>query len=193
MLTDLSGQIERITFTNEENGFTIAKVRVKGKRDLITVIGNLMAPMPGEILDMQGEWAVHPKFGEQFKVSQFKTRVPATVHGIKKYLGSGLIKGLGPVMAGRIVDRFGDKTLSGRPLGHFVPRQGVTASDECPYSKEELQRMRAEQTGRPLSEIWKSLGAGTASKSARSTARRRLATVRSSAWEWARCLDRKAS
>ena len=111
MLTDLSGQIERITFTNEENGFTIAKVKVKGKRDLVTVIGNLMAPMPGEILDMQGEWAVHPKFGEQFKVSQFKTRVPATVHGIKKYLGSGLIKGLGPVMAGRIVDRFGEKTL----------------------------------------------------------------------------------
>jgi len=111
MLTDLSGQIERITFTNEANGFTIAKVKVPGKRDLVTVVGSLMAPMPGEIIDMQGEWAHHPKFGEQFKVVQFKTQVPATVYGIKKYLGSGLIKGLGPVMAGRIVDRFGENTL----------------------------------------------------------------------------------
>ena len=111
MVTDLTGQIERITFTNEENGFTIAKVRVRGKNDLITVVGNLMAPMPGEIIDMQGEWTRHPKFGEQFKVSQFKTKVPATTYGIQKYLGSGLIKGLGPVMAGRIVDRFGENTL----------------------------------------------------------------------------------
>jgi exodeoxyribonuclease V alpha subunit len=111
MLTDLSGQIERITYTNEENGFTIAKVKVQGQRDVVTVVGNLMAPMPGEILDMQGEWVHHPKFGEQFKVAQFKTKVPATVYGIRKYLGSGLIKGLGPVMAGRIVDKFGKKTL----------------------------------------------------------------------------------
>ncbi|GAF88738.1 unnamed protein product, partial [marine sediment metagenome] len=111
MLTDLSGQIERITFTNEENGFTIAKVKVQGKRDLVTVVGSLMSPMPGEILEMRGEWAHHPKFGEQFKVVQFKTTVPATVYGIQKYLGSGLIKGLGPVMAGRIVEKFGEKTL----------------------------------------------------------------------------------
>ena len=111
MLTDLSGQIERITFTNEENGFTIAKVKVQGHKDLVTVVGNLMAPMPGEILDMRGEWAHHPKFGNQFKVAQSKTKIPATVYGIRKYLGSGLIKGLGPVMAGRIVDKFGKKTL----------------------------------------------------------------------------------
>jgi exodeoxyribonuclease V alpha subunit len=111
MVTYLSGQIERITYTNEESGFTIAKVRVRGQRDLITVVGNLMAPTPGEVLDMQGEWDTHPKFGEQFKVVQFKTKVPATVYGIRKYLGSGLIKGLGPVMAGRIVEKFGAKTL----------------------------------------------------------------------------------
>lgn len=111
MLTDLSGQIERITYTSEENGFTIAKVKVGGRQDLITVIGNLMAPTPGEVLEMRGEWTTHPKFGKQFKVAHFKTKVPATVFGIKKYLGSGLIRGLGPVMAGRIVDRFGKKTL----------------------------------------------------------------------------------
>jgi exodeoxyribonuclease V alpha subunit len=111
MLTDLSGQIEHITYTNEENGFTIAKVKARGHRDLVTVVGNLLAPTPGEVLDMRGEWTTHKKFGEQFRVVQFKTKVPATVYGIKKYLGSGLIKGLGPVMAGRIVDRFEKKTL----------------------------------------------------------------------------------
>jgi exodeoxyribonuclease V alpha subunit len=112
MLTELTGQIERIAYTNEENGFTIAKVKVRGHRELVTVVGNLLAPTPGEVLEMQGEWTTHKKFGEQFRVVQFKTKVPATVYGIKKYLGSGLIKGLGPVMAGRIVDRFGKETLA---------------------------------------------------------------------------------
>lgn len=108
---ELSGQIERITFTNEESGFTIAKVKVHGRRDLVTVVGNIVAPTPGKILKMQGEWVNHPKFGEQFKVAEYKTVIPATVHGIQKYLGSGLIKGVGPVMADRIVKRFGEKTF----------------------------------------------------------------------------------
>ena len=108
---ELSGQIERITFTNEENGFTIAKIKVHGRRDLVTVVGNIVAPTPGKIIKMQGEWVNHPKFGEQFKVTEYKTVIPATVYGIRKYLGSGLIKGVGPVMADRIVKRFGKKTL----------------------------------------------------------------------------------
>ena len=111
MSKELSGQIERITFTNEENGFTIARVKVDGNHEPVTVVGTLMAPMPGEILDMRGEWSNHPRFGRQFKVIEYRTRVPATVYGIRKYLGSGMIKGLGPVMAGRIVDKFGKKTL----------------------------------------------------------------------------------
>ncbi len=111
MQTQLSGQIERITYTNEENGYTIAKVKVAGHRDLVTVVGNLMSPTVGEILELHGTWTTHPKFGEQFRVEHYKTKMPATVFGIKKYLGSGLIKGIGPVMAGRIVKRFGKKTL----------------------------------------------------------------------------------
>jgi len=111
MATELSGQIERITYTNEENGYTIARVKVYGQRDLITVVGYLMSPVPGEVLNLKGEWINHPKFGEQFKVVEYKTTIPATVFGIKKYLGSGLIKGLGPVIAGRIVKKFGEKTL----------------------------------------------------------------------------------
>jgi exodeoxyribonuclease V alpha subunit len=111
MPTELTGQIEKITFANDETGFTIARVKVDGRHEPVTVVGTLMAPMPGEILDMRGEWANHPRFGRQFKVREYKTRVPATVYGIRKYLGSGMIKGLGPVMAGRIVDKFGKKTL----------------------------------------------------------------------------------
>jgi exodeoxyribonuclease V alpha subunit len=111
MLADLQGQIERVTYTNDENGFTIAKVKVYGRRDLVTVVGNLLAPTPGEILKMQGEWASHPKYGEQFRIVHYKSLVPASVYGIEKYLGSGLIKGIGPIMAKRIVKTFGTETL----------------------------------------------------------------------------------
>lgn len=112
MLTDLQGQIERITYTNEENGYTIAKLKVYGQEDLVTVVGNMMTPTPGEILKMSGEWINHPKYGQQFKIVHYKTTVPASVYGIQKYLGSGLIKGIGPIMAGRIVKKFGKETLN---------------------------------------------------------------------------------
>lgn len=110
-LARLSGQIERVTYTNGENGYTIAKVKVYGRRDLVTVVGNIVDATPGAILKMAGEWSTHPRYGEQFKVVFYETAVPATVHGIEKYLGSGLIKGIGPVMAKRIVKLFGEKTL----------------------------------------------------------------------------------
>ena len=111
MLTELNGQIERITFASEESGFTVARVKVKGHRDLVTVVGNLMSPMPGEIIRMKGKWSSHAKYGEQFSVQQYHTAVPASVVGIRKYLGSGLIKGVGPVTAGRIVNKFGADSL----------------------------------------------------------------------------------
>ena len=111
MLTHLKGQIERITYTNEENGYSVVKLKVYGRADLVNAVGSMMAPTPGEILDLKGEWSNHPKFGEQFKITHYKTEVPATVYGIQKYLGSGLIKGIGPVMAKRIVKKFGEATL----------------------------------------------------------------------------------
>jgi len=110
-LTDLQGQIERITFTSEETVYTVARVKVHGRRELLTVIGNIINPTPGEIIRMKGEWGNHPKYGEQFKIVLCQTTTPATVHGMEKYLGSGLIKGIGPVMAKRIVKMFGEKTL----------------------------------------------------------------------------------
>ena len=111
MSVALEGQIERITFLNEENGYTVAKVRVRGQRELVTVVGNLMDPRPGEILRMKGEWGHHAKFGPQFKILEYQSQTPASVQGIRKYLGSGLIKGIGPVMAKRIVALFGPTTL----------------------------------------------------------------------------------
>lgn len=110
-LTDLQGQIERITFTSEDTGYTVAKVKVYGVREPVTVIGNIVNPTPGEIIKMRGEWGNHPKFGEQFKIVFCQTTTPASVHGIEKYLGSGLVKGIGPVMAKRIVKMFKETTL----------------------------------------------------------------------------------
>ena len=107
----LRGQIERITYTNDENGYTVAKVKVSGRKDLVTVVGTLLIPTPGEVIEMKGNWTNHPRYGEQFKVEYYKSLVPASVYGIEKYLGSGLIKGIGPIMARRIVEKFGRKTL----------------------------------------------------------------------------------
>jgi exodeoxyribonuclease V alpha subunit len=111
MYIQLKGQIERITYTNEESGYTVAKVKVGGRGDLVTVVGNLIAPIPGEMIAMSGEWIKHPRYGEQFKVAHYQSLVPASVYGIERYLGSGLIRGIGPIMARRIVGKFGEKTL----------------------------------------------------------------------------------
>ena len=110
-MVEMTGQIERITYTSEETGYTIAQLKVQGQWDLVTIVGNIPSPSPGEILDLKGEWVHHPKYGDQLKIHSYQTTVPATVYGIRKYLGSGLIKGLGPKMANRIVNKFGEKTL----------------------------------------------------------------------------------
>jgi exodeoxyribonuclease V alpha subunit len=110
MLT-LYGLLEKITYYNQENDFLVAKLQEKGKRGLTTIVGRLAGMNPGESLKLTGEWVYNKKFGEQFKVDSYEVTAPSTVHGIKKYLGSGLIKGIGPLMAERIVDQFGLDTL----------------------------------------------------------------------------------
>ena len=112
MLIEIKGQIERITYHNEENAYTIAKMKIGGRHDLVTAVGNLLSVSAGEVLKLKGEWHNHPKFGEQFKIISYESVVPATVKGIEKYLGSGLIKGIGPVMANRLVTKFGMETLN---------------------------------------------------------------------------------
>ena len=111
MPIELQGQLERITYHNEENHYTIAKLKVKGQRDLVTIVGCIVSMTPGEVLRLKGDWDSHPKYGEQFKVVSYETVTPATVKGIERYLGSGLIKGIGPVMAKRLVNKFGLETL----------------------------------------------------------------------------------
>ncbi len=111
MLIELKGQIERITYHNEENHYTIARMRVQGRKDPVTIVGNIVSVSPGEELRLMGAWDMHPKYGEQFKVTSYESIVPATVKGIERYLGSGLIKGIGPVMAKRLVEKFGPATL----------------------------------------------------------------------------------
>jgi len=107
----LEGVLERVVFFNEENSFTVARLQVAKRRDLVAIVGVLPSPMPGETLRLKGEWIVDNKFGEQFRVQSCLSVLPATLTGIEKYLGSGLVKGIGPIMAKRIVTRFGLDTL----------------------------------------------------------------------------------
>jgi len=110
-LATLEAVLERITYANEENGYTVARVAVRGSADLTTVVGNLLGAQPGESLRMRGVWKSHPQFGRQFEVRDYTTVLPATIQGIRRYLGSGLIKGIGPKMAERIVGHFDLDTL----------------------------------------------------------------------------------
>jgi exodeoxyribonuclease V alpha subunit len=111
-MTDrLQGSVERVTYYNDENGYSVIRLDVEGRSDLVTVVGNLPEVQPGESLRLEGRWAVHPQYGRQFKAEWCEQVLPATVEGIRAYLGSGMIKGVGPVTAKRIVQRFGVDTL----------------------------------------------------------------------------------
>lgn len=108
----LEGVLERITYANEENGYTVARVDTgRGAGDLLTVVGSLLGAQVGESLRMEGRWSSHSQYGKQFTVENYTTVLPATIQGIRRYLGSGLIKGIGPVMADRITTHFGVDTL----------------------------------------------------------------------------------
>jgi exodeoxyribonuclease V alpha subunit len=114
----LTGSVERITFYNPENGYSVLRLRPDGRKTpgqdragLVTVTGNLPELTPGEYLKLSGRWNTHPKHGLQFQVEYCEQTLPATVAGIRRYLGSGLVKGIGPRLADRIVSHFGNGTL----------------------------------------------------------------------------------
>lgn len=107
----LSGIVERITFVNEENGFSVIKIKVKGQAELVTVVGNMAAINIGAGIELQGEWSYDSKYGRQFKAYSYAEKIPATIAGMERYLGSGLIKGIGPVNAKRIVKKFKEETI----------------------------------------------------------------------------------
>ncbi|GAA3722042.1 SF1B family DNA helicase RecD2 [Streptomyces tremellae] len=110
-LAVLEGVLERITFASEETGYTVARVDTGRGGDLLTVVGALLGAQPGESLRMEGRWGSHPQYGRQFTVDNYRVTLPATIQGIRRYLGSGLVKGIGPVFADRIVSHFGLDTL----------------------------------------------------------------------------------
>lgn len=111
-LIELQGRLERIVFENKENGFVIAKVRVADSKDLITVTGVIAPVNPGETLNMIGKWHCHEKFGDQLKITCCTAITPESEVGIESYLSSGLIQGIGPILAKRIVKEFGNQTLA---------------------------------------------------------------------------------
>jgi exodeoxyribonuclease V alpha subunit len=109
--TTIEGILERILYANDETAWSVVHVRVEGERDPVSATGNLLGVRVGERIRLSGTWEHNKKFGRQFKVDSYLTVRPTTKHGIEKYLASGLVEGIGPAMAERIVAHFGDKTL----------------------------------------------------------------------------------
>ena len=108
-IENLSGLIERVTFFNEENGFAVLKVKAKGHRDEVTVVGSLPAVNAGEWVTAEGRWVRDRDFGLQFRADLLKSAAPTTKEGIQKYLGGGMVKGIGPIYAKKLVHKFGEK------------------------------------------------------------------------------------
>lgn len=108
-MVEIEGIVTEIVFNNESNGFTVAEIK-EGKR-LLTAVGCMPYLSPGETVRLIGEWVTHPDYGKQLKVHSYNTVVPSTLNGIERYLASGLVEGVGPVTAKKIVERFGLDTL----------------------------------------------------------------------------------
>jgi len=107
----IKGVLERLTYQNPDNHYTVARIKVAGASDPVTIVGYLAGVTEGESLKLSGKWVSHPKYGDQFKAQSFSVVLPATTAGIRKYLASGIIKGIGKSFADRIVDYFKEQTL----------------------------------------------------------------------------------
>ena len=111
MQEELHGYVDAIVYAQSENGFTVARLKEPKKRDPITIVGYLPGLQAGENVRCTGTWKNHPSHGRQFEVVEHTVEAPSDLLGIQKYLESGLVKGIGPVFAKKIVDRFGIETL----------------------------------------------------------------------------------
>jgi exodeoxyribonuclease V alpha subunit len=111
MPENLSGLIERVTYHNPENGFAVLRVKVKGRQDLVTVVGNTTSVTAGEHLEATGQWSVDREHGQQFRAEELKTSHPASVEGIERYLASGAIRSIGPKLGAKIVGIYKERTL----------------------------------------------------------------------------------
>lgn len=107
----LEGHLEHITYFNKDTHYTVARIITGPSQNPVTIVGYMAGVSPGETLKIRGKWKTHPKYGQQFKVQSYDVTLPATLDGIRKYLESGMIKGIGPSMAGRLVGAFGAQTF----------------------------------------------------------------------------------
>jgi exodeoxyribonuclease V alpha subunit len=107
----LAGSIERVTFHNAENGFCVLRIKARGHRDLVTVVGHAAEISAGEWVTLSGTWVNSREHGQQFKASFLRASAPTTAEGIEKYLGSGMIRGIGPIYASKLVAVFGDQVF----------------------------------------------------------------------------------
>ncbi len=159
MSTKITGNIERITFHNEDNGYVVLKVQIPGKRELVTVVGTLSSVVSGEYIEALGEWVTDRAHGLQFKASEIRNTPPHTLAGIIKYLGSGLVKGIGPTYAKKIVEVFGEKTLE------VIDQSPTFLSEVKGIGPQRLKMIRdswAEQRGvRDIMVFLQSYGIGT--------------------------------
>ncbi len=110
-LEQLRGEVERLVYSSDESGFTICRLAVPGRADLVTVVGTMPGIQPGERLHLRGRWINHSVHGYQFRADSYSSQLPASANAVRRYLASSLVKGIGPVLAGRLVDCFGDETL----------------------------------------------------------------------------------
>jgi DNA-binding Lrp family transcriptional regulator len=127
----LAGLVERVTYHNEENGFCVLRIKARGHRDLVTVIGHLAAVSAGEWVTASGEWINDRTQGQQFKAKFLKTSAPTSLDGIEKYLGSGMIRGIGPVYAEKLVRAFGEKVFDTIEAEPHRENAGDVALIEC--------------------------------------------------------------
>ncbi|GAB6176467.1 ATP-dependent RecD-like DNA helicase [Desulfobaculum senezii] len=111
MSDTLKAEIKNIVFHNPSNGYLVARVVSEGQPGVITIVATMPEPHPGEMMTLHGQWKEHPRFGRQFQVETWEQVMPATLNGIRRYLGSGMVKGIGPVLATRLVDAFGKDVL----------------------------------------------------------------------------------
>ena len=107
----LAGLVERVTYQNADNGFCVVRVKARSHRDLVTVVGHVPVISAGEWITASGEWVNDRTYGQQFRAQFLKTSAPTSIDGIEKYLGSGMIRGIGPVYAKKLVKAFGEKVF----------------------------------------------------------------------------------
>lgn len=132
----LSGQVERVTFHNEETGFCILKVKVQGRKEPVAILGSLPSVAPGEWITAQGTWERDRDHGIQLKAHKLKTQPPTSLEGIEKYLGSGMIKGIGPVYATKLVKKFGEKVFD------IIENQSKRLQEVDGIGRERRQRIK---------------------------------------------------